>query len=213
MLRVYYAELADSFRGDDCSIPLSAYRKEKLKKTSVPLVRRQMYAAEWLLDHAIREILPDASLPPDIQTGEKGKPFLSELPYCFSLSHSGPFVACAIADHEIGADIQVRSSLHEPLLKRFFSPEEQRYVLECADRDAAFTEIWCLKESYLKATGEGLTRSLSDFSLDLSGPIILSNSDAVRFWQLHEMRFQMAVCSLVGIEQTPERIEKIELRP
>lgn len=212
MLRIWYTQLPEDFRCDEDRVPLSVYRKEKLQKLRSVQARRQALATEILLNQAVRELCPDARLPLDIRAGESGKPFFVSLPFCFSLSHSGRFVACAIADHEIGLDIQQHSTLHESLVRRFFSEAEQRFIRESLDRDAAFTAIWCLKESYLKATGEGLSGPLSDFSLDLRGPLTLRGSDSVRFWHFRDESFQLAVCSLDGGDPTPERVVKNELR-
>ena len=213
MLRVYYTELPQDFVFDERRLILSDYRKEKLRGVKLPLKRLQMLAAESLLNQAVCEWDPDANLPLDIQTGEKGKPFFSLLPLFFSLSHSGPYVACAIADWEIGLDIQKQSAPHETLVKRFFSEDERRFIRESTDRDTAFTGIWCMKESYLKATGDGLSRSMSEVSLDLREPVTLVYSDTVRFWQFGNEHFQMAVCSLDGGVPLPEKIVRAELRP
>ena len=211
MLHVYYTQLPESVCLDENSIPLSGYRREKLRRTVSPLLRRQMLAAELLLNRAAGELVPDLCLPLEIRTGERGKPDFAELPYFFSLSLSGPFVACAIADYEIGVDIQERSSLHETLVKRCFSEEEQRYVYGSSDRDAAFTEIWCLKESYIKATGEGLAQPFSGFSLRLGEPLTLVGSDSVRFWRYRgDALFCLAVCALDGHEAAPDTLKKSE---
>lgn len=208
MLRVYYTELTEDFLCHANTLPLSTYRCEKLSRVKAPLLRRQMIAAEWLLSQALLDCCPNVALPPDIQAGENGKPFFPALPLRFSLSHSDIFVACAVAEYEIGLDIQKKSVFNEALAKRFFSPAEQRYIRENADRDNAFTEIWCLKESYIKATGEGLARSLSDFSLDLRGPRCLNGDEETRFWHVQDRRFHIALCSLNGCEPEPDVLVK-----
>ena len=213
MLRVYYAELPGNFRADEREYPLSSYRKERLLKTKLPHVRRQMLAAEHLLNQAVLELCPDAALPLEIRTGEREKPYFASLPFFFSLSHSDPFAACAIADHEIGVDIQTRSEYREPIARRCFSESERKFIENSPDRDVAFTELWCLKESYLKATGEGIVRPMSDFSLKLDGGLCLVDTDSVRFWRFGGERFQLAVCSLDGNSPCPDSIVKAELRP
>ena len=208
MLRVYYTELSERGTLDESALPLSAYRREKLRGVSSPLLRRQMLAAEHLLDQALLELFPDHPLPPDIRRVGKGKPFFASIPLCFSLSHSDVYVACAIADHEIGMDIQKNSVYREPLARRFFSPEERRFIEESPDRDAAFTEIWCLKESYIKATGEGLARPLSGFSLSLQDPPRVEGEEAACFWRFRDPRFRLAVCSLNSCEPVPDLLMK-----
>ena len=209
MLRVYYTELTQASCAEEEQIPLSAYRQERLRKAARPAVRRQMLAAERLLNMAVSELYPGIDLPLDIRTEERGKPWLASLPLAFSLSHSGPFAACAVADHEIGLDIQVRSAVHQPLLKRCFSEDERRWILESGDPDRAFTELWSLKESYLKATGEGISRPMGGFSLDLRVPVSLKGLEDVRFWQMKEEGFCLAVCALDGKEARPDQIIKL----
>ena len=212
MLHVYYTELPDGVRFDESRIPLSAYRRERLQKTAKLSVRAQMLAAELLLIDAVRELYPDAVLPLEIETGENGKPFFKALPLAFSLSHSGPFAACAVADREIGLDIQKRTAVNDVLMRRCYSENEQRFVRESLDPDAAFTELWCLKESYLKARGEGIARVMSGCLLKLEEPFTLVGEDSGRFWHFCDTRFCLAVCSLDGKEPIPDKIVKKELR-
>ena len=208
MLRVYYTVLTDGRSFDESALSLSAYRREKLAHVKAPLLRKQMLAAEWLLGQALLDVDPETALPPEIQKGEHGKPFFPSLPLHFSLSHSDAFVACALSDYEIGLDVQKNSVYNEPLARRFFSPAEQRYIRECSDHNAAFTEIWCLKESYIKATGEGLSRPLSDFSLDMRNQLCLNGNDAVRFWCVQDHHCHLALCSLNGCDPVPDILIK-----
>ena len=203
MLRVFWTELREHERAAGDEIPLSVYREEKLRTVKAPRIRRQMLATEGLLIHAVRGLYPGTPLPLAIGTQQTGKPYFTELPLCFSLSHSGPFVACAIADHEIGIDVQERRSVYPALVSRFFSEAESRFVWESTDKDAAFTAIWCLKESYLKATGEGITRPLAGFSVLTEHGFGLADRPQARFWQKQDERFHLAVCSLDGMDVEP----------
>ena len=89
-------------------------------------------------------------------TGESGKPELADVPLRFSLSHSGERCACAVYDRAIGVDIQKRAAADMRILERRFTPREREYVLNSADREAAFTRVWTMKESYVKALGTGI---------------------------------------------------------
>lgn len=83
-----------------------------------------------------------------------GKPYQGTVPgLYFNYSHSGNMVACAIADAEVGVDIQ-KVSENVKVRERIFCPQE-------LEEDCCFTEIWTKKESYLKLTGEGLRREMS----------------------------------------------------
>jgi phosphopantetheinyl transferase len=68
-----------------------------------------------------------------------------------SISHSGDLVMAAAARVPIGIDIQYQRSFGEAALDYVFTPREQQ-VFNCHE----LTQVWCVKEAYLKASGRGL---------------------------------------------------------
>lgn len=163
MLKLYYADIG-GLDIDRCS-PLSHYRRERLNAVKPMNVRRAGVGAELLLYRALKECAPQLALPPEIITGEHGKPALRGGEMFFSLSHYGSFAAAAVCDEEVGVDIQAISEYNPALAKRFFAPDEQEYIEQSADKNYAFTQIWCMKESYIKAIGTGLYTPLESFSV------------------------------------------------
>ena len=99
-----------------------------------------------------------------------GKPSLAgrfaESKIHFNLAHSDELALIAVTRIGIvGVDVEkvrpVKDMDH--LVARFFSPRESdafQKVAE-AEKPAAFFNLWTRKEALLKATGEGITRSLS----------------------------------------------------
>ncbi len=87
---------------------------------------------------------------------ESGKPY-KEGEY-FSISHSGSYAIFASASSPIGVDIELIRP-YSPLLKEAVLNEEER---KRAKNDGDFFRLWCLKESLLKATGEGLSKRLKE---------------------------------------------------
>ena len=87
----------------------------------------------------------------------QGKPWFPAAPELhFSISHSGGRWVCAFADAPVGLDLQA----HRPcralaLARRFFAPEEAEWLRSRGE--AAFFDLWCAKESWLKYTGRGLS--------------------------------------------------------
>lgn len=211
MLQVYYCKLTDGEAATDLAC-FSRYRLDKLDKITHPVLRKQMCAAEQLLIDVIRERIGASALPPIIETMPGGKPYLANIPLFFSLSHSGSFVACAVADYEIGLDIQETRPGPSALMRRCFSEEEREYVRASSDPAAAFTGLWCLKESYVKATGEGLRRELGTVSFSLSPGIVMQEDPDARFWTFAQPGFHMAVCALSRKKAQPDQIVKRELR-
>lgn len=141
----------------------SQYRLAKLLRTTNPKHRAEGICSERLMIHALRDTDSEIHLPPEIRTNEYGKPELENSLLHFSLSHSGSYCACAVGSTVIGADIQKRAMFDRRIAERNFSAAELEFVLNAEDMDAAFTKIWAMKESYVKALGKGLAMPLSSF--------------------------------------------------
>ena len=90
----------------------------------------------------------------------------------FNVSHSGDMAIFAVTrDRAVGIDLEhvrPRSSL-EQLAERLFSPRDLLawHALPSNDRLVAFYRSWTWKESYLKATGRGLSGELDGFTIQL----------------------------------------------
>lgn len=177
MIKIYYSDISN-LNIEDHLDDVSAYRREKLNKSKQLLNKKQGLGAELLLNFAVKEICPELALPLNIQLGQYGKPFCEELPICFSLSHSGNFSACAVCETEIGLDIQKPSCFKENLAKRYFTLTEREYIYNSEDRDKAFTKIWTMKESYIKALGTGLNTAMNSFSV-IPEPYVSSESSEI----------------------------------
>lgn len=114
------------------------------------------------------------ALPP-LHAGAHGKPCLGEnFPLHFNLSHSGNGAALALSAAPVGLDMECRHGRlshrgrrWEPLSQRFFSPEEQAFILRHRDelRPDAFLLLWTCKESLYKYIGCGLSQGLSQYTL------------------------------------------------
>jgi 4'-phosphopantetheinyl transferase len=106
--------------------------------------------------------------------GEKGKPFVTSprSDVEFNLSHSGERALVAIGESgHIGVDIEAewpRDGLVD-LAIRFFSPIESASLerLCPSQRLAAFYRCWTRKESFIKASGNGLSSPLATFAVRL----------------------------------------------
>lgn len=82
-----------------------------------------------------------------------------------SLSHSGAWLACAVAPQPVGIDLEVRD-IQSPgrrdvlaLAAMACSPGELAQLQALADgpaRQRHFLQIWSLKEAYFKCTGTGV---------------------------------------------------------
>jgi 4'-phosphopantetheinyl transferase len=90
----------------------------------------------------------------------------------FNLSHSGNAALLGVTrGREIGVDLEqvrTRDSLVE-LAQRFFAPAEVAALatVPAAQKEQAFFNCWTRKEAFIKASGEGLSRPLDQFTVSL----------------------------------------------
>ena len=138
--------------------------------------RAQSLTAGLLLQHGAREHLGEDA-PAGIykvEKDEKGRPYFPDLPIVhFSLAHSGDMAVCAISDAPVGVDIQQWRDLKTDIAERFFHPAEKEHLRHLGGDEYKkdFYALWCLKESYIKYTGNGLSEALDelDFTSVLEG--------------------------------------------
>ncbi|MCW8345650.1 4'-phosphopantetheinyl transferase superfamily protein [Vibrio sp. ZSDZ65] len=117
--------------------------------------------------------------------GKKGKPRLSTLQreqtgLNFNLSHSKDYLLIALlkSDDEsmmLGADIEharENTDIHS-IMNHYFSSQEidDLKALNRSEQRGRFFDLWALKESYIKATGQGLATSLKSFAFDFSSSV------------------------------------------
>jgi 4'-phosphopantetheinyl transferase len=71
------------------------------------------------------------------------------------------------------------------IAERYFAPSELRWLQAAdeADRCARFTELWTLKEAYIKAVGRGLGVPLDSFAFGFEGASALHFSTGEARWR------------------------------
>ena len=85
----------------------------------------------------------------------------------FNLSHSGERAVLAVcAEAEVGIDVEAVREVGQGVAERIMSPDELAAWHAAADPQRFLLETWTRKEAIVKATGEGITRSLRTLSYD-----------------------------------------------
>ncbi len=204
MLQVYYADIHE-LPLDSGGYLLSAYRREQLQRIHHPLRRQQAIGAELLLIRALSEYDPAFRPPARIVSGSQGKPYLMDSPLFFSISHSGNYSACVVAEVEAGLDLQVPRAYSESVAKRCFTAREQAILSGCTDRDYAFTMLWSLKESCLKARGTGLRTPMHTISVRFAPDSETASCENASLWHGVRDGCHFALCRIDG--QTLDRVE------
>ncbi len=151
---------------------VSAERLVKSERFVHEADRRRSLAVEVLCFEALKREGIAEDVKVRLTHDEKGKPCLiipemdeKDVPQV-SLSHAGDAVAVAIDRLPVGVDLETVRPCKDALVRRFFTETEQKYIHRAIDKDLAFTQIWTLKESFVKATGEGLSLGIETFSIE-----------------------------------------------
>lgn len=107
----------------------------------------------------------------------------------YNLSHSGRYALCSLEVSEIlkregdeplktddgavklGCDVEMIGEFQPKIAKRFFCPSEEAYILEQDSSELqaeTFYRYWVLKESFVKATRQGLKIDLRSFEIGMT---------------------------------------------
>jgi 4'-phosphopantetheinyl transferase len=116
------------------------------------------WQARWLLAQAVGGD-PAAwrlEAPPDAPPVVAGRPELF-----LSISHSGAWTACALGSAPLGLDLEAPQRQRDiaGLIDLCCTPGERARLAQSADREAAFYELWTVKEAWLKRRGEWIAPS------------------------------------------------------
>ena len=152
---------------------LSAEERARADRFRAANDRRDYSMAHYLMRRCLSKDGPLEPAAWRFERGPAGKPFLAGEPGReIGLSHTRDLVACAIADRDIGLDVENLDALprQRASVERSFAPAEAAAFARSrgAGRDLVFLELWTLKEAFLKAVGVGLDRPLDSFAFDLS---------------------------------------------
>jgi 4'-phosphopantetheinyl transferase len=128
-------------------------------------------AGRGMLREVLARALGCAPGQVEFRYGRHGKPEIAGAPLRFNISHSGALALIALAQVEVGADIELpRPRRTDAIARRFFAPGEieRLFALDDEQRRDAFFRLWTCKEAFLKATGEGLSRSTRSYEIELT---------------------------------------------
>lgn len=120
--------------------------------------RRQFLAGRWLAKTMLRDAIGLVPAAWRISTDAQTKPFvLDNVQLHLSISHSGDYVACALADEAVGIDLESSHRLRpvQDMAQWVCSAQEQG-VLRGMPLDQAqipFNRMWTRKEARLKQRG------------------------------------------------------------
>jgi 4'-phosphopantetheinyl transferase len=146
-----------------CDGLLSQDERERATQFRFEHLRKSFVRAHGVLRMLLGRYL---EVPPEkvvFRYGPKGKPRVNGSVH-FNLSHSGELALVAVADCEVGVDVEKIRAMDDlgSVARRFFRPEEASRLLALPlDRQAeAFFACWTRKEAHIKALGDGMSIGL-----------------------------------------------------
>lgn len=164
--------------------------KERLEKTNsfkFKEDRLRSILSELLLKYSLLKYgIEDM----EIGYGKYGKPYLLNIKdFHYNITHSGDYVGIAISRCPIGLDIEIIDKKIDinNIMPEVFSEEEIEFISNERDQDKSrelFFELWTLKESYVKYTGEGLNCNTKKFAFQkVDGKLyIVPRKERLFFW-------------------------------
>lgn len=178
----------------------SPERKEKVGRIKPDNEKRLSLGAEMLLRHGLKEAELD-NFPPEFSYNEHGKPYLKDGGKFFSISHSGSFAVCAISELELGCDIEKIRPANLRIARRFCKEEYDCIMSAKPDmQPELFFRYWTLKESYMKATGLGLTLGLNEFQIVMDPDVSIIQAGEKQSFSFGEFDgiagYKCAVCTV-----------------
>lgn len=190
---VHLVELDLTVRGLDGE--LDAGERERAARFVFDRDRERFVAAHGLLRRALGLFLGRAPAQLRFEVAALGKPFLVGEPLQFNLSHSADRALVAVcAAQPIGVDVEwMRPEVEfRQIAARMFSPREQATLAPLSDDalPAAFYRVWTLKESFIKALGEGLSHALDGFDVNAG----------VEGWTLRELTVEPGYAAALTIQ-------------
>jgi 4'-phosphopantetheinyl transferase len=155
---------------------LSVDERARAERFRFEVDRRRFVAARGVLRSILGRYLGVAPDRPRFEYGEYGKPRLAE-PFAvtslrFNVSHSQGLALIAVTrGRELGIDVESVHPVPEAdrIAESLFAPGELAQLRDTpeSERLKAFFTCWTLKESYVKARGEGLSVPLNEFEVSL----------------------------------------------
>jgi 4'-phosphopantetheinyl transferase len=207
---------------EDFAATLSPQESERAKKFKFDTHRNRFIAGRGVLRTILGQYL--GATPADLRFVylANGKPALGEgfesVGIHFNLAHTEDLALLAVTRiGTVGVDVECVRPIKnvDELVARFFSQRENDLFQKVSDpeKPAAFFNLWTRKEALLKATGEGITRSLSlvevSFLVNEPARLLAISGDeaAAPRWCLREITPAVGITGAVAIELGTSNIQ------
>lgn len=128
--------------------------------------------------------------------GLRGKPYLENSPFYFSISHCNNIVVCIISKRNVGIDIEDIKEVNKFVVKKSLTELELSKLVSLNSKEEYFFRIWTLKEALLKVKGFGLSYGMKNIEFYINDKILSNNK-----------REENISCNLNGFSFNQEKIK------
>ncbi len=187
-MHIFYAnvEFLEDSQNFNAFLPLvSSERQKSATGYKHQKDKARSLGAGLLLNYGISKLYPQVPQPVQLAFLPQKKPVIKDYSsICANLSHAGIYAACAVSSADIGIDIERVRKVSEALMNKCCTKEELAFLtrLDETERNRRFCRIWTRKESYVKATGEGLLIDLSLVNVIADDGFIYKNGQKTSFY-------------------------------
>jgi len=158
------------------NIPHISDQKKLLKESELQKLSRILRQEDkniFLCSQVMKRVVCGKYLncPPEkvrFSENENKKPLLINQPNLhFNTTHSGEWLVFIFSNFPCGIDIEkIKWDFDfDDVMEYSYHPQEKEYVLKSSNPHESFFRIWTIKESLLKATGEGLIDNLPQLNM------------------------------------------------
>lgn len=152
-------KVSDSY--NEYMMALTESRKRRIHEMKLENEKYASIGAGFLM-HSVLGVEKDE----EIAYSPDGKPYLKSQKCFFNISHGGEYVALAVADGDIGIDIEPICAAEniKNIPSKAFTKDEREWLAK-HQSDESFIMLWTGKEAVLKADGKGFSRDPQSISI------------------------------------------------
>lgn len=204
-IQVYFSEHRH-FLNDDW-LPqafacLNSAEQSRYHRFTRPQPQRTFLLARLLLKTALASKLGRSASEIHLAASKNGKPYIvDETGLQLNISHSGKAVAVAIADYNIGIDVEDQHTLQKvlPLVRQFINDEAAADIAAAADMAMdRLTLYWTTLESLVKFQDSSIFKARRGFVLPALAPnyeLCFNLSGQQFFSKAVADSYRMTICS------------------
>ena len=135
----------------------------------------------------------------------------------FNLSHSGRWAMCAFSDIpnvKVGCDLEKKGKFREGVARRFFRESEYQHIMGMVSEEKKaemFYRYWVLKESFMKATREGMALDMRTYEIGWDGngqPLLLTKPEKYPETYYYKEYFYVGAEACMAVCTTDKKIDK-----